>query len=228
MSNLIKIALTDDELLFRKGILFMLEREENIEVIVEASNGEQLLNFLDENPKNLPDIILMDLKMPLLNGVEATKIIQKKYPEIKIIALTSYDSKPFILNMIQEGASSYLVKNDSPKDMINTINEVHKNGFHYNESIMKILQEEILENNKKVKSKFDEDYLTSREKDVLILICKQYSTLEIAEKLFISPRTVDGHRNNLLLKTESKKITGLVVFAIQNGIITIDQINSRL
>lgn len=228
MSNLIKIALTDDELLFRKGILFMLEREENIEVIVEASNGEQLLNFLDENPKNLPDIILMDLKMPLLNGVEATKIIQKKYPEIKIIALTSYDSKPFILNMIQEGASSYLVKNDSPKDMINTINEVHKNGFHYNESIMKILQEELLENNKKVKSKFDEDYLTSREKDVLILICKQYSTLEIAEKLFISPRTVDGHRNNLLLKTESKKITGLVVFAIQNGIITIDQIHSRL
>ncbi|WP_438966438.1 response regulator [Flavobacterium sp.] len=228
MSNHIKIALTDDELLFRKGILFMLEREENIEVILEASNGEQLLNFLDENPKNLPDIILMDLKMPLLNGVEATKIIQKKYPEIKIIALTSYDSKPFILNMIQEGASSYLVKNDSPKDMINTINEVHKNGFHYNESIMKILQEEILENNKKVKSKFDEDYLTSREKDVLILICKQYSTLEIAEKLFISPRTVDGHRNNLLLKTESKKITGLVVFAIQNGIITIDQINSRL
>lgn len=228
MSNHIKIALTDDELLFRKGILFMLEREENIEVILEASNGEQLLNFLDENPKKLPDIILMDLKMPLLNGVEATKIIQKKYPEIKIIALTSYDSKPFILNMIQEGASSYLVKNDSPKDMINTINEVHKNGFHYNESIMKILQEEILENNKKVKSKFDEDYLTSREKDVLILICKQYSTLEIAEKLFISPRTVDGHRNNLLLKTESKKITGLVVFAIQNGIITIDQINSRL
>jgi DNA-binding NarL/FixJ family response regulator len=220
----IKMILADDELLFRKGVVFMLEREKNIEIIFEASNGEELVNYLNDNQNNLPDIILMDLKMPLINGVEATKRIHKKFPYIKIIALTSYDTKPFIINMIQEGASSYLVKNASPSEMINTINEVALKGFYYNELIMSIIQDGEVFGNKKVKSSFDEDYLTSREKEILELICFQQSTNEIAEKLFISPRTVEGHRNNLLLKTESKNIAGLVVYAIQNKIVSINNI----
>jgi DNA-binding NarL/FixJ family response regulator len=166
----------------------------------------------------------MDLKMPLVNGVEATKKIHKKFPFVKIIALTSYDSKPFIINMIQEGASSYLVKNASPFEMINTIKEVADKGFYYNESIMNIIQNDEVFGNRKVKSSFDEDYLTIREKEILELICFQLSTNEIAEKLFISPRTVEGHRNNLLLKTESKNIAGLVVYAIQNKIVSINNI----
>jgi len=224
MSQIIKMILADDELLFRKGVVFMLEREKNIEIMFEASNGEELVNYLNENQDNLPDIILMDLKMPLVNGVEATKKVHKKYPSIKIIALTSYDTKPFIINMIQEGASSYLVKNASPFEMINTINEVALKGFYYNELIMSIIQDGQVFGNKKTKSSFDDDYLTSREKEILELICLQQSTNEIAEKLFISPRTVEGHRNNLLLKTESKNIAGLVVYAIQNKIVSINNI----
>lgn len=220
----IKMILADDELLFRKGVVFMLEREKNIEIIFEASNGEELVNYLNDNQNNLPDIILMDLKMPLINGVEATKKIHKKFPYIKIIALTSYDTKPFIINMIQEGASSYLVKNASPSEMINTINQVALKGFYYNELIMSIIQDGEVFGNKKIKSSFDEDYLTNREKEILELICFQQSTNEIAEKLFISPRTVEGHRNNLLLKTESKNIAGLVVYAIQNKIVSINNI----
>lgn len=224
MSQIIKMVLADDELLFRKGVVFMLEREKNIEIMFEASNGEELVNYLNENQDNLPDIILMDLKMPLVNGVEATKKVHKKFPSIKIIALTSYDTKPFIINMIQEGASSYLVKNASPSEMINTINEVALKGFYYNELIMSIIQDGQVFGNKKTKSSFDDDYLTSREKEILELICLQQSTNEIAEKLFISPRTVEGHRNNLLLKTESKNIAGLVVYAIQNKIVSINNI----
>ncbi|VXB61960.1 DNA-binding response regulator [Flavobacterium sp. 9AF] len=224
----IKIILADDELLFRKGILFMLERESNIEIIYEASNGEELVNYLNENQDNLPDIILMDLKMPMLNGVEATKKVHKKFPEIRIIALTSYDTKPFIINMIQEGASSYLVKNASPKEMISTINEVASKGFYYNDLIMSIIHEGLIFGTKKTKSTFDEEYLTTREKEILELICEQLSTNEIAEKLFISPRTVDGHRNNLLLKTESKNIAGLVVYAIQNKIVTLKNITDKM
>ena len=224
MSQIIKMILADDELLFRKGVVFMLEREKNIEIMFEASNGEELVNYLNENQDNLPDIILMDLKMPLVNGVEATKKVHKKFPSIKIIALTSYDTKPFIINMIQEGASSYLVKNASPFEMINTINEVALKGFYYNELIMSIIQDGQVFGNKKTKSSFDDDYLTSREKEILELICLQQSTNEIAEKLFISPRTVEGHRNNLLLKTESKNIAGLVVYAIQNKIVSINNI----
>ena len=118
MSNSIKIILVDDEIFFRKGISFLLEREKNIDIIFEASNGSELISFLKEN-KNHPDIIIMDLKMPVLNGVEATKIIHKDFPKIKIIALTSYDSKSFVANMIDVGAVSYLDKKCHTPRIIN-------------------------------------------------------------------------------------------------------------
>src|SRR5690348_779381 len=110
MSESIKIVLVDDEVLFRKGISFLLAREENIEILFEASDGMELLSFLRGNNVK-PDIVIMDLKMPLLNGIEATKILHKDFADIKIIALTSYDSKSFIANMIDVGAVSYLIKN---------------------------------------------------------------------------------------------------------------------
>ena len=223
MNKPIKILLADDELLFRKGIAFLLEREKNIEIVYEASNGAEILLYLKEG-HNLPDIILMDLKMPILNGVEATKIIQKDYPEIKIIALTSYDSKSFINNMIQVGASSYLIKNATPTEMILTINEVAKKGYYYNENVLNVIQDCVTTSPKVTKTENDEDFLTSREKEVLELICRQYNSQEIADKIFISPRTVEGHRINLLSKTNCKNIAGLVVYAIQNKYIEISDI----
>lgn len=220
MPKPIKILLADDELLFRKGIAFLLEREKNIEIVFEASDGSEILDYLKNN-QNHPDIILMDLKMPNLNGVEATKIIQKEYPEIKIIALTSYDSKSFINNIIQVGASSYLIKNATPAEMIFTINEVANNGFYYNDAVLQVINECATQLPKYNNLSLEENFLTSREKEVLKLICKQFNTQEIADKIFISPRTVEGHRTNLLLKTECKNIAGLVVYAIQNKIIDI-------
>lgn len=220
MINTIKIVLVDDEELFRKGISFLLSREENINVLFEASNGLELVDFLNgDNPK--PDIVIMDLKMPLLNGIEATKIIRKNFPDIKIVALTSYDSDSFIVNMIDVGAVSYLIKNTTPQELFATINEVAEKGFYYSDYVMNIIQKDIVAH-KKSKCSFDTNFLTSRELEVLQLICKQKSTIEIGEKLFISPRTVEGHRNNLLLKTESKNIAGLVVFAIQNNFVSLD------
>lgn len=220
MKETIKIILVDDEVLFRKGISFLLSKEENIEVIFEASDGTELIEFLkSDNPK--PDIVMMDLKMPLLNGIETTKIIRKDFSDIKIIALTSYDSKSFIANMIDVGAVSYLVKNTTPQELFETINEVAAKGFFYSDYVMNIIQKDLIAS-KKMKCSFDACFITSRELEVLQLICKQKSTIEIGEKLFISPRTVEGHRNNLLLKTESKNIAGLVVFAIQNSIVSLD------
>jgi DNA-binding NarL/FixJ family response regulator len=220
MDKTIKIILVDDEVLFRKGISFLLTREKNIEVLFEASNGLELMEFLKaDNPK--PDIIIMDLKMPFLNGIEATKIIRRDFPDIKIIALTSYDSKSFIANMVDVGAVSYLVKNTTPQELFATINEVAEKGFYYSDYVLNIIQKDIV-SNKKTKCSFDTNFITSRELEVLQLICKQKSTVEIGEKLFISPRTVEGHRNNLLLKTESKNIAGLVVFAIQHELVSLD------
>ena len=207
----------DDEILFRKGISFLLGREPNIDIIFEASNGDELISFLQNNKNNHPDIIIMDLKMPGINGVEATKIIHVEFPKLKIIALTSYDSKSFVANMIDVGAVSYLIKNATPQELITTINEVAEKGFYYTDYVMKIIQDDVL-TAKKTKSTLDSNFLTAREFEVLKLICSQKSTAEIAEKLFISPRTVEGHRNNLLLKTESRNIAGLVVYAVQNEI----------
>lgn len=212
----IKIVLVDDEVLFRKGISFLLQKEKNIEVLFEASNGEELISHLNNNEAK-PDIIIMDLKMPVLNGVEATKIIRKFFPEIKIIALTSYDTKAFVINMIQVGAVAYLIKNTTPKDLTNTINEVACKGFYYNENILKTIKDTIL-TTKNSKINLETSFLSPREIEILQLICNQKTTAEIAEKLFLSPRTVEGHRNNLLLKTESRNIAGLVVYAIQNEI----------
>lgn len=216
MNAAIKIALVDDEVLFRKGIAFLLQREDNIEIIFEASNGEELITNLNDNEIK-PDIIVMDLKMPVLNGVEATKIIRKSYPDIKIIALTSYDTKSFIANMIQVGAVAYLIKNTTPKELIHTINEVAVKGFYYNENVLKTIEETII-STKNSKGHLETSFLSPREIEILQLICRQKTTSEIADHLFLSPRTVEGHRNNLLLKTESRNIAGLVVYAIQNEI----------
>ena len=220
MSNKVKIAIADDEVLFRKGICFLLAREENFDILFDANNGQELLDNL--NKENLPDVILMDLKMPLLNGVETTKIIHQEHPFIKVIALTSYSGSSFISNMIAIGASSYLLKNTTPTIVVHTINEVFKKGFFYDDKVLQIINSKI-PHEKEVQIKFDLDQklLSKREFETLELICAQFSTNEIADKLYISPRTVEGHRKKLLKKTGSKNIAGLVIYGIQAKIIQI-------
>ncbi|PHS07840.1 MAG: DNA-binding response regulator [Kordia sp.] len=223
MNEMIKIAIADDEILFRQGISFILNKEANFDIVIQAVDGVDLLTQL-QNSDEQPEIILMDLKMPNLNGIETTKIIKKKYPNIKIIAITSYYSKPFISNMIATGAVAYLAKNTPPKEVIATVNAVATKGFCYNENVMQVIQENMLNPDAKTtRSYFDLEYLTKREAEVLKLICAQCTTNEIAEQLFISPRTVEGHRNNLLLKTEAKNVAGLVVFAFQHKIVALEE-----
>lgn len=219
MKNKIKILLADDEELFRKGLYFLLQRESDMEVIYEASNGQQVLDYL-ENTDTYPDIILMDLKMPDVNGVEATRMVHKAFPVIKTIALTSYHTRAFIANMLHVGASAYLVKNASPALMVETLRQVFEKGFYYTPEVLEVIQQDIVTQTPRLL--FATDDLTNREREVLQLLCQQFNTQEIADKLFISPRTVEGHRNNLLLKTESRNIAGLVVYAIQNKIVTLE------
>lgn len=224
MSQKINIVLADDEVLFRKGISFLLQRESNFNIVFEANDGQELVNYL-KSAKNLPDIVITDLKMPNLNGVETTKILHAEFPGLKIIALTSYNTPSFISNMIQVGAVSYIVKNASPEEVVLTINEVASKGFYYNEEVMKVIYKDIISGKQPSKSDLDSMQLTTREIEILKLICKQFNAVEIADKLKISPRTAEGHRNNLLLKTQTKNIAGLVVYAIQNNIITLNEID---
>ncbi len=220
----ITIALVDDEALFRKGMSMLIGDYDDFEVVLEAKHGQNLLEQM-EQIEELPDVILMDMQMPVMNGIEATKALQEKYNEIKIVILTTHYSKAFILNMLELGASSYLPKNSDPDEVINTLRGVYEKGFYYNDHVMKVIRENMTRKafSKSKVSKSPE--LTKREREVLQLICEQNTTAEIAEKLFISRRTVDGHRNNLLDKTGSKNVAGLVVFAIENRIVQVKSQN---
>ena len=209
MRKKIKIALADDEILIRQGIKTILLQENEFEVVFDVSNGKELITTLEENPQNLPDIILMDINMPEYNGVEATKYLSKKFPEISIIAVSTYTSETFMKKMISVGAVCYIPKNFTPLEMINRIKKVYTNGFCYQPEMVAFIK-----NNHANKNETPE--ISEREKEVLQLICQQKSASEIAELLSISSRTVDNHRNSLLQKTNSKNVIGLVVFAIQN------------
>lgn len=217
MSDSIKLLIADDEELFRKGMIQLVSEHPQIEVIGEAANGQLLLNLLRAMDE-LPDIILLDLKMPEMDGVQVTKVIKKEFPDIRIVVLTSHYTKIFIVNMVHIGASAFQRKDTSPASIIDCIIEVHNKGYYFDHEIMKVLQKSFASGEAIRKSKFNDTPLSDREKEILRLICEQKKTSEIAEQLFISTRTVDGHRNNLLLKTESKNIAGLVLYAIDNGI----------
>ncbi|GJM36378.1 MAG: DNA-binding response regulator [Saprospiraceae bacterium] len=222
--SVISIGIADDEALFRKGLRLLLEDFNDIKVIMEAEDGQDLLDRLAERDQH-PEILLLDLKMPRLNGIEAAKILREDYPEMKIIILSTHYSKAFIINMIEIGAASYLPKNTIPEEVASTIRAVSHKGFYYNNEILEIMRENMMNKNiPKLKTPFEIE-ITQREKEVLQLICEQLTTTEIADKLFISPRTVDGHRNNLLSKLDCRNTAGLVVYALQNGLVEIKDLS---
>jgi len=221
MTKIIKIVIADDEQLFRQGIKNILDNEEDLKVVHDLENGQALIEKL-RAARSLPEIVITDLKMPELNGVEVTKIITKEFPKIKIIALTSYFTKPFILNMISIGAVAYLAKNSTPDLMLKTIRAVSRNGFYYDREVQKYVDQLHRDKHKINKSPLDEKLFTKRELQVLDLICKQYQANDIAQLLTISRRTVEQHRRNLMFKSQCKNVAGLVVYAIKHQLVSLD------
>lgn len=217
---MIQLAIADDEALFRKGMIALLHDGQDMEIVLEAGDGEDLLDQLRKSEK-LPDVLLLDLNMPRLNGIEAAKIIRDTFPELKIVVLSTHFSNAFVLNMIEIGAAAYLPKNTDPDEMRQTILDVLANGFSYSRSVLEVIHQNLRQKSKpKLPLPFGVE-LTGRELEILQLICEEYTTGEIAEKLYISPRTVDGHRNNLLEKLGCKNVAGLVVYAMQHELVHI-------
>ena len=216
----IRLAIVDDEALFRKGMSLLLEDVEDIEVILDASNGQEFLDQLGHS-ESLPDVVLMDMKMPVLNGIETAKIMGVDFPTVKIITLSTYFSKAFVTNMLELGVASYLAKNSKIELVELTIREVASKGFYYSEEIQGIIRESMLDKKRHAKPSFGIE-ITAREQEILQLICEQHTNVEIAKKLYISSRTVDGHRNNLLQKLNCKNTAGLVALAIQQQLVRID------
>jgi DNA-binding NarL/FixJ family response regulator len=216
----INIAIADDQKLFRKGMISLVSSFENMKIVFEASNGQELLDLL-EISKEKPTIILLDLSMPELNGLETLKILKEKYISIKVIILTSHEVERFILATIQAGANGYLAKNAEPEEVELAIREVFKNDFYFTLPMLEVMRKGLVKKNQS-NSLIIENVLTDREKQILKLICKQLSSQEIANQLFLSNRTVEGHRNNLLLKTESRNTAGLVLYALKHQILDLD------
>ncbi len=214
------IAIADDEALFRRGMRLILEDYPGLQVMLEAENGQDLLDKIRASDE-LPDVLLLDLKMPVMGGIEAAEVIRREFPSILIIVISSHFSKAFIINMIEIGASAYLGKNTAPDEVVETIRMVREKGFYYNTSVMAIIRENIMAPMQGKNSRDMQVEITNREKEVLQLICEEYTTQEIADRLYLSVRTVDGHRNNLLSKLGCRNTAGLVVYALQNGLVKI-------
>ncbi len=216
----ILIAIADDEALFRRGMRLILEDYSGLKVIIEAENGQHLLDCIRASDE-LPDVLLLDLKMPVMGGIEAAEIIRREFPSILIVVISSHFSKAFIINMIEIGASAYLGKNTAPDEVVETIRMVREKGFYYNTEVMGIIRENIMSPMQTRANREQIIDITNREKEVLQLICEECTTQEIADRLFISVRTVDGHRNNLLSKLGCRNTAGLVVYALQNGLVNL-------
>lgn len=212
---MIKIIIADDHTIFREGIVSILEDESDIIVLAQAVNGLELLDQLEELS---PDLILMDISMKELNGIEASIQIKEKYPTIKILILSMHNEIDYILKVIEVGVDGYILKESGSQELLQAIRSIVAGKSFQSQEISAIIVQH-LQKKKEQELKKAGIPLTRREKEVLQLIAEEYSNPEIAENLFISIRTVDTHRRNLIEKLGVKNTAGLVKYAIKSGLI---------
>lgn len=215
---MIKVAIADDHKLFREGLRFLMDQMDNLEVVFEASNGRELLDNIDSHQ---PDVLLLDLDMPEVDGLEALKELRPKMPDLGIIILTMHSDSKMVAYLMELGANSYLLKDTSPEEFEKAITNVVDEGFYFNKMVSQAMLVGLKGQSKKKPSLAPNEALTSRELEVLELICQEFTAKEIADKLFISHRTVEGHRKNLIEKLGVKNTAGLIVKAIKDGIIEV-------
>lgn len=216
---MINVLLAEDHNVVRNGIKSLLEKEKNLDVIADATNGRQALNLLDKIAS--VDIILADINMPELNGIELVLEIKNKFPKIKVIILSMLDHEKYILEAFKAGASGYILKSVTADELIFAINHVCNNNDRYicSELSLRMLDKLLHKPEVKISAELVEIELSKRELEVLALIAEGFTNHEIADKLFTSKRTVEGHRQNLIDKTSTRNTAALIRYAIVNGLI---------
>lgn len=210
---MIKVLVADDHQMFIDGIVALINNEKEINVVAEALDGSGVIDCLKENSV---DIVLLDINMPGLNGIETLSIVKERFPSVRVIILTMHNKQEYIKDLMHKGAEGYILKNTGKKELLEAIKTVYAGRTYFSkevtETIMKGLTKSSLQNTVDIQ-------LTAREKEILILIVQELSSKEIAEKLFISTNTVETHRKNLMAKLDAKNLAGLVKYAIQSGLI---------
>jgi DNA-binding NarL/FixJ family response regulator len=214
MSN-IRIAIVDDHEIVRDGIKILLEDEPGIDIIFEAENGKKAVNLCSSN---VPDIVIMDITMPEMDGIEATKIIKDANSDIKILALTMLSEDQHIRRMIKAGASGYILKSSGKEELLKAIKKIMNGQHYFSDDATQAILKELVSPEVKSSRQSEQVHITDREMEVLKLIVDEFTNQEIADKLFVSVRTVDAHRRNLLQKTGAKNTAGLVKYAIKSNV----------
>lgn len=214
----IKVLVVDDHTIVRDGIYSLLSLTPDIEVVGEAVNGREALDIVS---KLLPDVVLMDLSMPLMDGLEATRQIHKKLPEIKILILTQYDDREHVFPVIKAGASGFISKTAASSELVSGIRSVHHGDSFLSPAITRLLVENYQYGNGNRESHDPYEQLTDREREILKLLSEGHTTQEIARLLIISPKTVEGHKTNLMTKLDLHSRVELVKYALRKGIITV-------
>ncbi len=214
--SIIKVAIADDHKIFRKGVILSLRQYTNIKFVLEAENGEELLAGLAAAE---PDVVLMDLRMPVKDGIEATKAISKDFPKIHVIVLTMYEDERFVSHLMENGANGYLLKSADPSEIKKAIIEVVAKGYYLNNFVNKVLLKKSHARTKIIPSLTSEIVISDKEREVLRLLCMEFTATEIAQKMDISPRTVEAIKDRLMARFNVKNTAGLVFFAVRNNLI---------
>lgn len=212
----IKIAIVDDHTLFRNGVAALMSEFKELEVVFEAENGRQLQQLLPKKP--LPRVILMDINMPVMDGYDATTWLRQKYPDVKVLALSMFEDDRAVIKMIKCGASGYILKESKPKQLLEAIIAINEKGIYLNELVSGKLMRSLI-NNEKEKPEFSKNEL-----EFLKLCCSELTYKEIANKMCVSPRTVDNYREALFIKLQLKTRTGMVLYAIQNMVFKFNEV----
>ena len=212
----IRIVLADDHMILRKGLRSLLEAEKRFEIVGEGENGNEVVRLVDELD---PDIIVMDISMPNLNGVEATKRVKKHHPDTKVIILSRHKDEEFIFQALNAGADGYLIKESAPSELISAIESVLRGDSYLSPSVSRVVVDDYIKkaNHTELVDKFES--LTSREVEVLQLLAEGFSVKEISENLHVSKNTVNSHRTHIMEKLDIHSTAKLIQYAIQKGLV---------
>jgi DNA-binding NarL/FixJ family response regulator len=215
---MIRIALVDDHALFRRGLRLLLESHPDFEVVADAASGEE---FLAEVERLRPDVVFMDYAMPGLNGAATTERALALRPELKVISLSMFGDNAYYSSMVSSGARGFLLKDSEFDEVVEAVETLCAGGTYMSESLMRALSQSIRSVQNPVPAVAETDLLSEREVEILVGICQGLSTQEIADRCFISKRTVDKHRANILEKSGCKNTASLVVYAIRQGLVEV-------
>lgn len=217
MKKGIKVFIADDHTLFRKAMVSLIQTFNRVSVVKDAENGKELLSLMKYES---PNVALIDLQMPVLDGADTCEQILTKYATTKLIVLTMHDSEKYILHMIEMGVHGFLLKNSEPDELERAIYSVYDNDFYHNDLVSSALRKNVREKFAANRPDFAKAVLSDREKEVLIMICRELTIREIAERLSLSENTIRNHRVSIMEKTQARNTVGMVKYAYEIGLIT--------